>query len=72
MSNKIKDGGEAFPAGYGKDGMSLRDWFAGMALQGMLAANSPCMPEVSDKNVDAILARESYASADAMIAERQK
>ena len=43
---KIDDGGSAFPrAGYdgvdssqiGVDGMSLRSWFAGMALQGQIA-----------------------------------
>jgi len=50
----------------------LRDWLAGMALQGMLCANSQAMPEVSDKNVDAVLAREAYLSADAMLAERVK
>jgi len=61
----MNDGG---PAG----GMSLRDWFAGMALQGMLAANSQAMAEVTDKNVDFVLAREAYASADAMLAQRDK
>lgn len=30
------DGGPAFPAAGLSDGMSLRDWFAGMAMQGML------------------------------------
>jgi hypothetical protein len=30
------------------------------------------MDQVTDKNVDAVLAREAYASADAMIAERNK
>jgi hypothetical protein len=83
---KTNDGGPAYPCDW-KDfqpltgeqvvreqfpGMSLRDWFAGMALQGMLSANPAMMPEVSDKNVDAVLAREAYASADAMIAERNK
>jgi hypothetical protein len=79
MSDKINDGGPAFPGDDGwtdrgthYHGMSIRDWFAGMALQGMLAANSPCMPEVSDKNVDAIMAREAYNSADAMLIKRQK
>ena len=33
---------------------------------------SPAMDQVTDKNVDAVLAREAYASADAMIAERNK
>ena len=46
MNELIKDGGPAFPksdaeilggASVGQVGMSLRDWFAGMALQGMIA-----------------------------------
>ena len=75
--NETNDGGPAFPTGQLnrcdiEPGMSLRDWFAGMALQGMLCANAPAMDEVSDKNVDAVLAREAYNSADAMLAERKK
>lgn len=45
MANKINDGGPAFPQTNDSwqgphavpEGMSLRDWFAGMAIQGMLA-----------------------------------
>ena len=44
MSNQIKDGGPAFSkAGHNEQGcgqtmgMSLRDWFAGMALAGYMA-----------------------------------
>lgn len=46
MSNKHKDGGPAFPYGTKNvterfsEGMSLRDYFAGQALAGMLA--NPC------------------------------
>lgn len=40
MSEEINNGGPAFPLGtidgYVNSGMSLRDWFAGMALQGVL------------------------------------
>lgn len=53
-------------------GISLRDWLAGMALQGILAANAKCADEVTDRNVDYVVAREAYASADAMLAERTK
>jgi len=40
--NSINDGGPAFPVptdplNPGTNGMSLRDWFAGMAMQGMLS-----------------------------------
>jgi hypothetical protein len=47
-------------------GMTLRDWFAGMALQGMVANSS----------IDAIkpqeYASDAYLYADAMIMERNK
>lgn len=72
----MNDGGPAFPVDanlYAGNctGMTLRDWFAGMALQGMLATNPQGMKE---ENIDQILAREAreaYASADAMLAHRQ-
>lgn len=71
----IKDGGgPAFPtetADAYYHGLSVRDWFAGMAMQGMLAANAKFDEEVTDKNVDYIVAREAYASADAMLAQRE-
>jgi len=46
-------------------GMSLRDWFAGMAMQG---------PLLSDKIWTSyeFAAREAYAMADAMIEARKK
>jgi hypothetical protein len=70
----IDDGGTAFPTAdtiypngqmqFGSNGMSLRDWFAGMAMQGMLSN-----PELSG-SVE-LLARESFTYADAMIAEQK-
>lgn len=70
-----QDGGQAFPHGnptHGGDiGMTLRDWFAGMALQGLLASPRPCVPE--EKPVtDYVLASFSYTVADAMLKERTK
>lgn len=77
-----KDGGPAFPAriplvhdadqgkdypNYDESGMSLRDWFAGQALNGLLAGDRQTgwgLPERA--------AERSYALADAMIAEREK
>jgi hypothetical protein len=45
-------------------GMTLRDWLAGMALQGLLA---------STKTNDAlVIAKDAYIIADAMLAEKNK
>lgn len=66
----MKDnGGPAFPfdnAIDGWDGMSLRDWFAGMVLQGDLAN-----PSVGFETPETA-AKSAYEQADAMIAERGK
>jgi len=61
-----------FPENSDQAGRRLRDWFAGLAMQGMLAANAKMHEEVTDKNVDAVIAREAFLSADAMIAQRNK
>lgn len=82
MSDIIKDGGPAFPQQpfkYGRDGhpvyymeseiprgMSLRDWFAGMAMQGFFASKT-YIP--LDLVATALLA---FDAADAMIAAREK
>ena len=59
----IDTGGPAFPVG-SYAGMNLRDWFAGMALQGLLAGT---------KTNDAlVIAKDAYIIANAMIAERNK
>jgi hypothetical protein len=68
----IDDGGTAFPHTHTSSlgvswqtGMSLRDWFAGMAMQG---------PLLSDKIWTSyeFTAHEAYAMADAMIEARKK
>lgn len=71
MSAEINDGGPAFPMSYHPEGnsadhqgMTLRDWFAGMALAGLLAN-----PHVGG-DVGAA-ARGAYMHADAMIAARK-
>lgn len=70
------DGGCAFPVTTGieslADGMTLRDYFAAKALQGWLAsyANDTRHPVDADKG--AAVAQQSYAMADAMLAERAK
>jgi hypothetical protein len=70
------NGGPAFPrvpgpfvpgegvAWDGFDGMSLRDYFAGMALSGMI--NDEIIGGYGD------FAKSAYALADAMILERSK
>jgi hypothetical protein len=79
MSTKPKDGGPAYPRSAvlnhdgttyhnAADGMALRDWFAGQALNGIIA--HPGMePDDASKKGYAMLA---YEYADAMIAERNK
>ena len=68
-------GGPAFPAmryefGGEDDGMSLRDWFAGMAMQGLIA--SPRGTPNGADATDTYYAEMAYIMADAMIAEREK
>ena len=66
----MKDtGGPAFPSTHPhgrEEGMSLRDWFAGEAMQGLLA----------DRSWEAITINQvagfSYTLADAMLKERSK
>jgi len=48
-------------------GMSLRDWFAGQALQGFCANGNLQGIWIGDA-----AARDAYSYADAMIAERDK
>ena len=71
MSVPINDGGPAFPrssadhGSYGhseQDGMTLRDWFAGQALAGIINI----MPNEPAKAA----AMAAYMYADAMIAAR--
>ena len=77
----MKDGGPAFPnhpipgaewpiesakdfAGMFK-GMSLRDWFAGMAMAGIISAGDLMYSEID-------LAGDAYRMADTMLAQREK
>ena len=69
------DGGPAFPVAsernangdvqWGFNGMTLRDWFAGMALHGCL-----CNPEYTASNAQ--LAKDCFTVADAMLAARKE
>ena len=74
MSAPINDGGPAFPAApnpnytddacLGQRGMTLRDYFAGKALAGLLADKTIEGPAKS-------YARSAYEVADAMLEARK-
>lgn len=72
MSNETKDGGHAFACAAGtpgngdwQSGMSLRDYFAGQALD-------QASREVWADHKPEDIARRCYRLADAMLAERVK
>ncbi len=72
MSDEADDGGPAFPhttvtGQYNANGMSLRDWFAGQALNAMTISNSGLCDEDTTAEVCAALA---YVYADAMLRTR--
>jgi hypothetical protein len=57
----------AFPSeALGQTGMTLRDWFAGMALSGIHANGKNERVELS------LLAESAYEQADYMLMERNK
>jgi hypothetical protein len=61
-------GGAAFPD-FLKDGMTLRDYFAAKAMQGLIA--SPRTPSGTVNDVtDTLIAALSYRVADAMLKAR--
>lgn len=55
---------------YSSGGITLRDWFAGQALPGVLSQMEGDAP--SFEEVGSLAAKASYAIADAMIAKRFK
>lgn len=68
MNRTIREteGGSAFPGGDGFGqfpGMTLRDWFAGQALQGIIILGHYPADEA---------AQRAYDYANAMVAERNK
>jgi hypothetical protein len=72
-SKKIDDGGSAYPLHpgvlpewKGQTGMSLRDYFAGQALAGLLAN-----PEMTALFSISEMAKPAFGAADAMIAARK-
>ncbi len=69
----MNNGGPAFPqpdtyfpdksVAIGEEGMTLRDWFAGLALQGLLTHD--------DEGLIPEAARDAYRYADAMLKARE-
>ena len=62
-------GGPAFPwTGVGTEGLSLRDYFAAQAMQGLLAATK------GDLNITdlKLITRSSYFVADTMLSTRSE
>lgn len=73
MSNNTS--GPAFPAHHfdlaeGEHGMTLRDWFAGKAMQGMLA--NPKLQEQILKAGQSWIEESAWAVADAMLKAREQ
>lgn len=73
---KLNDGGPAFPTlmkagdvAVAEGGMSLRDWFAGQALIGLMS--DPGLRPSSTGEFEH-MARRLFQVADAMLAERAK
>ncbi len=70
MSVPTNNGGPAFPVSEealmrNLTGVTVRDYFAGMAMQGMLAC--PIQPQSGPE----MYARDAYAIADAMLRARE-
>lgn len=88
MRGPRNDGGPAFPfitwrspdgmiGVRASDGMSLRDWFAGLAMQAAFAGPGARMVADRDGRYDQtnwgeVVAANAYEMADAMLAEREK
>ena len=79
MSIERNDGGPAFPSvlysheraeNWSTDGMSLRDWFAGQALLGILSGPASRERVPMSEWFDA--PEQAYKLADTMLAERSK
>jgi hypothetical protein len=63
----IDNGGSAFPLAFNSEGISLRDWFAGMALSSMTVS-----PDYNKGPCNEAMAERAYVIADAMLAVRKE
>jgi hypothetical protein len=79
--SKTNDGGTAFPvqlvehvSAHNHPGMTLRDYFAAAALQGIYASATDLrrMSEAQQSRLHIHAAFAAYITADAMLAEREK
>lgn len=89
-TTQINDGGPAFPVAimarqadgqpmtgydFGVQGMSMRDWLAGMAMNGFMSDSQQIaathMSLKEGQSVASEAAKTSYAIADAMLAARE-
>ena len=69
MSDKDIEPQQAFPyTGLGSDGMTLRDYFAAKAMQGLIAQSAGT---ALGSRVE-IAAEYAYAAADAMLKAREQ
>ena len=69
----MKQGGETF---YGEDGISRRDWLAGLAMQGVCVGYfKDVLEDNPNYNIDKyqrMIAKTSYEIADAMIRKEKE
>jgi len=77
----INDGGPAYPVTQWNNdtesyqimgGMSLRDHFAGLAMQGMYANPGFTLSVDPERTVEDQIAYFAYKQADAMLAEKER
>lgn len=68
---KKNDGGPAFPT-MNSPGMSLRDWFAGMAMMGMAASPGSLTKDFKGPDIFIAAAQTAYRVADAMLKAREE
>lgn len=74
MANgNINDGGPAFPIGTYEDrqGMSLRDWFAGQAIGSVVIQCAADLRFLEGMTAAEYFAKKAYEISDAMIAARK-
>ena len=66
VTKMINDGGPAFPTAFQlhSKGMTMRDYFAAAALQGLMAKMEP------ENQLEHHIAKWSYEAADAMLKAR--
>ena len=67
----MNDGGPAFPNNL-YDGMSLRDYFAAAAITSLYASSAGTPIDMGADELRKMAAQAAYATADAMLAEREK